>query len=111
MEHLNQVTLCGVVGSVRHSVIAPDYTYINYSLATERMYKDSEKNIISETVWHQVLTIVKGDCELIKGIQKGCGVYVEGYIRYQKYTDANGIDKVFCQIVAEATKLIPESRK
>lgn len=107
MEHLNQVTLCGVVGSVRHSVIAPDYTYISFSLATERMYKDAEKNIISETIWHQVLTIAKGDSELIDGIPKGRGVYVEGYIRYQKYTDANGIDKVFCQIVAEATRLIP----
>lgn len=107
MEHLNQVTLCGVVGSVRHSVIAPDYTYISFSLATERMYKDAEKNIISETIWHQVLIIAKGDSELIEGIQKGRGVYVEGYIRYQKYTDANGIDKVFCQIVAEATRLIP----
>ena len=47
---------------------------------------------------------------LIKGIQKGRGIYLEGYVRHMKYTDINGIDKVFYQVVTEIADLIPEKK-
>lgn len=110
MQHLNQITLCGVVGSVRHSIVHPDYTHINYSVATDRMYKTTDGSIAVETTWHQVLTVAKSNSNLIEGIQKGRGIYLEGYVRHMKYTDVNGIDKVFYQVVTEIADLIPEKK-
>ena len=75
-------------------------------LATTSVRKDREGNQQERTEWHRV----KFFCKLgeIAGeyLRKGSQVYVEGSIRYDKYTGQDGVERYFTDIVVDEMQML-----
>ena len=98
----NTVTLVGFVGNdpeVRET--RSDATITNISLATTRSYKDSEGERQQETEWHRITCFNGLGQTVADHCEKGMKVLVQGRIHYTKWTDAAGIDRYGCEIIAE----------
>ena len=76
------------------------------SVATSTSRKDKEGNVQERTDWHRVLLLGKL-AEIAKEyLHKGSQVYIEGEIRYDKYTDKDGIEKYSTEILANKVELL-----
>ncbi len=76
------------------------------SLATTRSRKDRDGNYVDDTQWHRVTFFGKLGEIAGEYLQKGSQVYVEGEIRYDKYTDKEGVEKFFTEIVANEMQML-----
>ncbi len=76
------------------------------SLATTSVRKDRDGNTQENTQWHRVTFF--GKLAEIAGeyLRKGSQVYVEGEIRYDKYTGQDGVEKFFTEIVANEMQML-----
>ncbi|AOH36332.1 single-stranded DNA-binding protein [Luteimonas sp. JM171] len=76
------------------------------SLATTSVRKDRDGNTQENTQWHRVTFF--GKLAEIAGeyLRKGSQVYVEGEIRYDKYTGQDGVEKYFTEIVANEMQML-----
>ncbi len=76
------------------------------SLATTSVRKDKDGNQKEETQWHRVVFF--GKLAEIAGeyLKKGSQVYIEGEIRYDKYTDKEGIEKYSTDIIANEMQML-----
>lgn len=79
----------------------------NISLATSSKRKDKNTGeTIEETQWHRVQFYDKLAEIVGQYVKKGKSVYVEGRIKYGKFTDQAGIEKSTVDIVAESMQLL-----
>lgn len=79
----------------------------NISLATSSKRKDKNTGeVIEETQWHRVQFYDKLAEIVGQYIKKGKSVYVEGRIKYGKFTDQAGVEKSTVDIVAESMQLL-----
>lgn len=108
MASINQVTLIGNCGR------DPEIRYMpsgeaaaNFTLATSESWKDKntgEKK--EETQWHR-LTAFGRLAEIIgEYVKKGTSIYVQGKIKYSKYTDQSGVEKNSVEIVVKEMKIL-----
>jgi single-strand DNA-binding protein len=76
------------------------------SLATTSVRKDRDGNQVEKTEWHRVKFF--GKLAEIAGeyLHKGSQCYVEGSIRYDKFTGADGVEKYFTDIVADEMQML-----
>ncbi|MDO5506046.1 MAG: single-stranded DNA-binding protein [Pseudoxanthomonas suwonensis] len=81
-------------------------TITKVSLATTSVRKDREGNTQETTQWHRVTFF--GRLAEIAGeyLRKGQQVYIEGEIRYDKYTGQDGVEKYFTEIVANEMQML-----
>ena len=104
MEQLNRIEIRGIVGSVyvkdfRNAKVA------NFSVATSYAYRSHDDTPVIETTWHRVVAWQgEGICDLTQ-LRKGTAVHVTGRLRLQKYTGSDGIEKAFCEIVANKVEI------
>ncbi|ACD60358.1 single-stranded DNA binding protein [Xanthomonas oryzae pv. oryzae PXO99A] len=70
------------------------------SLATTSMRKDRDGNNQERTEWHRVVFFGKLGEIAGEYLRKGSQVYVEGELRYDKYTGQDGVEKYSTDIVA-----------
>ncbi len=113
MISLNEVTLIGYTGSnpeVKRSVSATgkDVTRCTFSVATSYPNNNAGKDEKTEydTTWHNVLCWGK-TAELIdEYLKKGNRVWVKGRITSRQYTNKEGREKTFYEIVASSVGLI-----
>ncbi|AKO19229.1 single-stranded DNA-binding protein [Xanthomonas oryzae] len=98
---INKVILVGNLGN------DPDTKYTQagmaitrVSLATTSMRKDREGNNQERTEWHRVVFFGKLGEIAGEYLRKGSQVYVEGELRYDKYTGQDGVEKYSTDIVA-----------
>ena len=107
---INKVILVGRLGQ------DPDTKYTQggmavtrISLATSTSRKDKEGNVQERTDWHRVVFF--GKLAEIAGehLHKGSQVYLEGELRYDKYTDKDGIEKYTTDIVANQMQMLGNS--
>lgn len=107
MEHINRIELQGVVGMVRLNNVH-DMQVANFSLATDYLSKNYAGDFVCETCWHNVCAWEgKGICDLNQ-IQKGSKVRVVGRMRSSRYTDAEGCEKTFYEVLASEVTIINE---
>jgi single-strand DNA-binding protein len=108
MASVNKVILIGNCGrdpEVRYS--ASGMAMCNVSIATSSRRKDKTSGeTIEDTQWHRVqfydrLAEIAGEY-----LKKGRPVYVEGRLKYGKYTDKDGIERNTTDIVAEQMQLL-----
>jgi single-strand DNA-binding protein len=104
---VNKVILVGNLGNdpeTRYTQGGLAVTSI--SLATTSVRKDKEGNAQERTEWHRVKFF--GKLAEIAGeyLRKGSQVYVEGSIRYDKYTGQDGVEKYFTDIIADDMQMI-----
>jgi single-strand DNA-binding protein len=107
MEHINRIELQGRVGNVRTN----EYNggrVANFSLVTELLYKNKEGAPISETTWHNIVSWEGKDTPSVSEITKGTPVYVSGRLRSVKYTNAEGAEKHFYEVLASKVKILKE---
>lgn len=108
MSSLNKVMLIGNAGrdaELRHT--ASGMAVANVSIATTSKRKDRQTNeVIEDTQWHRV-TFYERLAEIAgEYIKKGTKVYVEGVLKYGKYTDKDGVEKPTTDIIANSMTLL-----
>src|SRR3546814_1355314 len=68
--------------------------------------KDRDGNSQENTQWHRVTFFGKLGEIAGEYLRKGSQVYVEGEIRYDKYTGQDGVEKYFTEIVANEMQML-----
>ena len=99
MEQLNRIELRGIVGSAYVKSFGNEKV-TNFSVATNYSYVSKDGTPVIETTWHRV---VAWDCP---EIGKGSRVHVIGRMRSRRYTDANGTDQTFYEVLANSVQVI-----
>ncbi len=75
-------------------------------LATTSVRKDREGNQQERTEWHRVKFFGKLGEIAGEYLRKGSQVYVEGSIRYDKYTGQDGVERYFTDIVVDEMQML-----
>lgn len=104
---INKVILVGNLGN------DPDVKYTQggmavttLSLATTSVRKDKDGNQVEKTEWHRVKLFGKLGEIAGEYLKKGRQVYIEGSIRYDKFTGQDGVEKYFTDIVADDMQML-----
>lgn len=108
MASVNRVALLGNAGRDCELRFLPDGKAVaNVSIATSTRRKDKATGeMLEDTSWHRVvfydrLAEIAGEF-----VKKGRPLYVEGRLKYGKYTDKDGVEKSTCDIVATELQLL-----
>ena len=108
MASVNRVILIGNCGrdpEVRY--MSDGKAVANVSIATSTRRKDRNTGeTIEDVQWHRItfyerLAEVAGEF-----VKKGKPIYVEGRLKYGKYTDKDGVERNTCDIIATELKLL-----
>ena len=104
---INKVILVGNLGN------DPEMKYTQggmaictLSVATSSVRKDREGNSQERTEWHRVKLFGKLGEIAGEYLRKGRQVYIEGSIRYDKFTGQDGVEKYFTDIVADEMQML-----
>ena len=107
MASVNKVHLLGNCGR------DPEVRYLpsgkaacNISIATSSKYKDKEGNAVEDTQWHRVQFFDKLAEIAGQYVKKGQPVYIEGRLKYGKFTNKDGVEQNTCDIVATEMQLL-----
>lgn len=76
------------------------------SLATTSVRKDKEGNTQERTDWHRVTFFGKLGEIAGEYLRKGSQVYVEGSIRYDKYTGQDGVERYSTDIIGDEMQMM-----
>ena len=108
MASVNRVFLLGNCGRDPEVRYLPSGMAIaNISIATSSKRKDKNTGeTIEETQWHRVQFFDKLAGIVGEYVRKGSQIYVEGRLKYGKYTDKDGTEKHTCDIVADSMQLL-----
>lgn len=108
MASVNKVILVGNCGrdpEVRY--LPSGQAVANVSVATSSRRKDRNTGeMVEDTQWHRVtfydrLAEIAGEY-----VRKGRPIYVEGRLKYGKYTDQSGVEKNTVDIIATELQLL-----
>jgi single-strand DNA-binding protein len=104
---VNKVILVGNLGN------DPEMKYTqggmaicSLSLATSSVRKDKDGNQQERTEWHRVKLFGKLGEIAGEYLKKGRQVYIEGSIRYDKFTGQDGVEKYFTDIIADDMQML-----
>ena len=76
-------------------------TVVNFNLATNRRYKNSEGNTIEEAEFNKCVAFWNPADILSNYVQKWKRLYVEWRLRTRKWEDTNGVTRYTTEIVVE----------
>jgi single-strand DNA-binding protein len=108
MASVNKVILMGNCGrdpEVRY--LPSGQAVANVSIATSTRRKNRETgDMVEDTQWHRItfydrLAEIAGEY-----VKKGRPIYVEGRLKYGKYTDQSGVEKNTVDIIATELQLL-----
>lgn len=108
MASVNKVILMGRVGRDPEVRYTPSGMAIcNVSIATSTRRKDKQSGeTIEDTQWHRVVFVDRLAEIAGEYLKKGQLAYVEGRLKYGKYTDKDGIEQRTTDIVASELQLL-----
>ena len=109
---LNKVQIIGNVGNITIKDVK-GVKVANLSVATnERAFKTkSGKEVPEHTEWHHVV-LWRNLAEVAeKNIKVGVQIYVDGKINSSMYTDAQGVERMSYNIVAERFQILGKQEK
>ena len=108
MASLNKVQLIGSCGRDPEMRYLPDgKAACNISIATSSKRKDKNTGeTIEDTQWHRVQFFDKLAEIVGEYVKKGSPIYVEGRLKYGKYTNKEGVEQHTCDIVATEMQLL-----
>ncbi len=107
MEHLNKIEINGRIGTLRTAEVNGSKV-ANFSIVSEYLYKTREGNAVMETTWLNVTAWHNRDMPDFNALGKGMPVYVSGRLRTSKYTNAEGVEKQFHEVLASKIKTLNE---
>lgn len=108
MASLNKIQIMGNCGrdpEVRY--LPSGQAVANVSVATSTRRKDRVSGeMVEDTQWHRV-TFYERLAEIAgEYLKKGNSVYVEGRLKYGKYTDKDGVERNTVDIIATEMQLL-----
>lgn len=104
---INKVILVGNIGNDPETKYTQGGMAVTkVSLATTSVRKDREGNTQERTEWHRVTFFGKLGEIAGEYLRKGSQVYVEGSLRYDKYTDREGIERYTTDILADEMQML-----
>ena len=104
---VNKVILVGNLGNdPEMKYTAGGMAVCTLSLATTSVRKDRDGNQIEKTEWHRVKLFGKLGEIAGEYLKKGRQVYIEGSIRYDKFTGQDGVEKYFTDILADEMQMM-----
>ncbi len=98
---MNKAILVGRLGGdpdIRHS--ADGTPVANFSLATNKSYRDQQGNKQEQTEWHRIAAFNKQAAFCRDYLSKGRLCLIEGEIRTRKWKDREGSDRYTTEIIA-----------
>lgn len=104
---VNKVILVGNLGNdpeTKYSQGGMAVTKVSLATSSER--KDKDGNKIEKTEWHRVTFFGKLGEIAGEYLKKGSQVYVEGSIKYDKYTGSDGVEKYTTDIIADELQML-----
>lgn len=108
MASVNKVILVGNCGRDPEIRYLPSGQAVaNVTLATSSRRKDKNSGeMIEDTQWHRItfydrLAEIAGEY-----VKKGRPIYVEGRLKYGKYTNKDGVEQNTCDIIATEMQLL-----
>ena len=110
MEHLNQVELRGVIGSVKIDEVADTYV-ARFSMATNYTFKDREGYVVIETTWHSVTAWQGPGAPNLNKLAKGDKVHVLGRLRQRQYISDSGEKRSTIDVLAHSVELIADEKE
>lgn len=108
MASANKVILLGNCGrdpEIRYLPSGQAVANISIATTSRRKNKDTGETI-EDTQWHRVVFYDRLAEICGEYVKKGKPVYVEGRLKYGKYTDQAGVEKTTCDIVATELQLL-----
>jgi single-strand DNA-binding protein len=108
MASVNKVILMGNCGRDPEIRYMPSGGAVaNISIATTSKRKDKNSGeMIEDTQWHRVQFFDRLAEIVGEYVKKGSPLYVEGRLKYGKYTDKDGIERNTVDIVATEMQLV-----
>ena len=107
MASVNRVTLLGNVGQDPEMRYLPSGEAVaKFSIATTETWKDKAGGKQERTDWHRVEFIGRTAEIVGEYVKKGRQVYDEGSVRYDKWTDKEGVEKVLTKIKGDKLTLL-----
>jgi len=97
---LNKILLIGRVGQdpdLRHT--QSGVAVVSFSLATNRVWKDNNGETQQDTQWHRVEAWRNLADICAQYVAKGSKLYVAGEMRYDEYTDREGVTRRTAKVV------------
>lgn len=110
MEHINRIEIQGVVRALRINAFYDRINMLdgkrvaNFKVVTKCTTTSPWGKLSTETMWHNVVAW-EGQCD-ISGLEKDCNVRVVGRLRATPYTDANGNEKDYYEVVASEVSVL-----
>jgi single-strand DNA-binding protein len=104
---INKVILVGNLGDdpeVKYTQSGMAITTVR--LATTSVRKDRDGNTQERTEWHRVKLFGKLGEIAGEYLKKGGQVYIEGSIRYDKFTGNDGQERYYTEIVADEMQML-----
>lgn len=98
---INKIILIGNVGNInQHGVVT------KISLATSETYKDKSGQQVKDTQWHNVVLFGRLAEIANQYVSKGSKLFVEGKVKYEKYTGKDGVEKTSTAIIASNIQML-----
>lgn len=108
---MNHVFLVGRLGdNPKNFAKEGEKSIVGFSIATNEVYTDKAGNKIESTEWHNVIAFGGRGDSILKYLQKGDKVCVNGKIQYKKFLKSNGEESVATQIVVENFEFTPKKQ-
>lgn len=106
MAGINKVILIGHVGSTEKKE-----RVTKLSLATSESYKDKNTGEkVEQTSWHRLVFFGKLAEIANQYVGKGDKLYIEGTIKYGKYTDQTGIERYTTDIIVRNMQMLTSKK-
>ncbi|MBS0460977.1 MAG: single-stranded DNA-binding protein [Proteobacteria bacterium] len=104
---INKVILVGNLGNDPETKYTQGGMAIcSISLATTSVRKDKDGNTQERTEWHRVKLFGKLGEIAGEYLRKGSQCYIEGSIRYDKYTGKDGVERYSTDIIADDMQML-----
>ena len=104
---VNKVILVGRLGADPQLKYTPSgKANVNFSLATNAVWKDQEGNQQERTDWHRVVAWNKLAEVISEWLKKGSYLYIEGRLQTRTYEDSNGVKKWITEVVASDMEML-----
>lgn len=108
MEYINNIELCGYIGTVSIRNI-DENKMAKFSLMVEEAYKDRSGTVIIQTTWFFCTAWDKEGIDFSK-IEKGNPVHLTGKVKMLKLVDNNGEDRTTWEVVCKTLKAIEDGK-
>jgi single-strand DNA-binding protein len=109
---LNVIHLIGRLGSDPEIKVLESGTSIaNYSLATDKKYKNKAGETVQDTQWHRIVCFGTLAELADKYLKKGSLIYITGEIKYRSYESKDGEKKYITEIFANGMKFLDTKKE